>query len=60
MTLVDRNIHIGSETLFIGLSGQVDRYHYLSRASPGFDDRLLAKDLGEMEQYDPKPDSLCV
>ncbi len=54
MTLVDRNIHIGSETLFIGLSSQVDRYHYLLSRSPGFDDRLLAKDLGEMEQYDPK------
>lgn len=54
MTLVDRNIHIGSETLFIGLSSQVDRYHYLLSRSPGFDDRLLAKDPGDPEKYDEK------
>ena len=52
MTLVDRNIHIGSESLFIGLSSQVDRYHYLLSRCPALDDRLLTKNIEDDDQYD--------
>lgn len=52
MTLVDRNIHIGSESLFIGLSSQVDRYHYLLTRCPSSDDRLLAKVSDDEGNYD--------
>lgn len=39
-TLVDRNIHIGSDSLFISLSSRVDRYHYLMTRCPPIDARL--------------------
>jgi hypothetical protein len=40
MTLVEQNIRIGSESLFIGLSSRVDRYHYLLSRCPVLDARL--------------------
>ncbi|MBD3308191.1 DUF4388 domain-containing protein [candidate division KSB3 bacterium] len=52
MTLVDQNIHLGSESLFIGLSSQVDRYHYLLARGPKLDDRLRATPLAADAPYD--------
>lgn len=40
MTLVEQNIHSGAESLFIGLSSKVDRYHYLLSRCPALDARL--------------------
>lgn len=51
MPLVDRNIHIGMESLFIGLSSKVDRYNYLLSRSPKLDDRLSVKTLKDPGQY---------
>jgi hypothetical protein len=50
-TLVDRNIHIGSESLFIGLSSRVDRYHYLLTRCPSLDARLSVETLKNTNQY---------
>ncbi|MCP4401177.1 MAG: DUF4388 domain-containing protein [bacterium] len=52
MPLVDQNIHIGMESLFIGLSSQVDRYNYLLSRGPKLDDRLSTKVLKDPAQYD--------
>ncbi|PIE35047.1 hypothetical protein CSA56_05835 [candidate division KSB3 bacterium] len=52
LTLVDQNIRIGSESLFIGLSSQVDRYKYMLLHSPKLDDRLLANVTAAQAQYD--------
>lgn len=51
MTLVDRNIHIGSESLFIGLSSQVDRYNYLLSRCPALDARLSVEETLDTDQY---------
>ena len=51
MTLVDRNIHIGSESLFIGLSSQVDRYNYLLSRCPALDARLNVEETLDTDQY---------
>lgn len=40
MTLVEQSIRTGSESLFIGLSSRVDRYHYLLSRCPVLDARL--------------------
>ena len=40
MSLVQRNINVGSESLFIGLSSRVDRYHYLLSRCPKLDARV--------------------
>lgn len=52
MPLVDRNVNIGMESLFIGLSSQVDRYNYLLSRGPKLDDRLHTKALKDPSQYD--------
>ncbi len=52
LTLVDQNIRVGSESLFIGLSSQVDRYKYLLLRSPQLNDRLLANVTIDQAQYD--------
>ena len=52
MPLVDQNVHIGMESLFIGLSSQVDRYNYLLSRGPKLDDRLSTKVLKDPSQYD--------
>ncbi len=51
MTLVDRNIHIGSESLFIGLSSQVDRYNYLLSRCPPLDVRLSVEETLDAARY---------
>ncbi len=43
--LVDQNVHIGSESLFIGLSSRVDRYQYLLSRCPDLDSRLSVDSL---------------
>jgi len=51
-TLVDQNIHIGSESLFIGLSSQVDRYNYLLSRCPPLDARLSVEEtFQDADQY---------
>ncbi len=53
MTLVEQNIHSGAESLFIGLSSKVDRYHYLLSRCPALDARLdLAESFESSEQHD--------
>ncbi len=53
MTLVDQTIHVGTESLFIGLSSQVDRYNYLLSRCPKLDDRLIAGAIENLDdQYD--------
>ncbi len=42
-TFADQNIHIGMESLFIGLSSQVDRFKYLLNRGPQLEDRLTFK-----------------
>ena len=54
MTLVEQNIHTGSESLFIGLSSQVDRYQYLLSRCPPFEARLVADEsltIRNIDQY---------
>jgi hypothetical protein len=52
MPLVAQNVHIGMESLFIGLSSQVDRYKYLLSRGPKLNDRLSTKVLKDPSQYD--------
>lgn len=50
-TLVDQNIHLGNESLFIGLSSKVDRYKYLLSRGPQLDDRLTLKGKPDDPQF---------
>ena len=53
MTLVEQNIHSGAESLFIGLSSKVDRYHYLLSRCPSLHSRLgLSESMERPEQQD--------
>lgn len=53
MTLVENNIQSGAESLFIGLSSKVDRYHYLLSRCPALNARLeLSESLERPEQPD--------
>jgi hypothetical protein len=59
MTLVEQNIHVGAESLFIGLSSKVDRYHYLLSRCPALDARLdLSESLEGSEQQDAEQQKL--
>lgn len=54
LTLVEQNIRIGAESLFIGLSSQVDRYNYLLKRCPALDARLGVVEslsIRNMDQY---------
>ncbi|GAK49259.1 hypothetical protein U14_00480 [Candidatus Moduliflexus flocculans] len=50
-TLVDQNIHLGTESLFIGLSSKVDRYKYLLTRGPQLEDRLTFKGKPDDPQF---------
>jgi hypothetical protein len=57
MTLVEQNIRIGSESLFIGLSSRVDRYNYLLSRCPVLDARLGVEEslfIRNSDQYTPE------
>jgi hypothetical protein len=59
MTLVEQNIHAGAESLFIGLSSKVDRYHYLLSRCPALDARLdLSESLEDSEPQDAEQQKL--
>lgn len=59
MTLVEQNIHVGAESLFIGLSSKVDRYHYLLSRCPALDAKLdLAEALESADQSDTEQQRL--
>ena len=42
-TLVDQNIYLGNESVFIGMSSQVDRFKYLLNRGPQLEDRIVLK-----------------
>jgi hypothetical protein len=59
MTLVEQNIHAGTESLFIGLSSKVDRYHYLLSRCPPLNARLeLSETLERSAQQDAETNKL--
>ncbi len=58
-TLVDRNIHLPTDSIFIGLSSKVDRYHYLLSRCPKIDDRLgLVNPDAPKDHYDEEAQAL--
>jgi hypothetical protein len=50
-TFVDPNIHVGSESLFIGLSSRVDRYNYLLSRCPALDAYLTVDSAHDPDHY---------
>ena len=52
LALVDQNIYLPSDSLFISLSSHVDRYHYLLSRGPHLEDRLTFKGAADDPQYD--------
>jgi hypothetical protein len=61
LTLVEQNIRVGSESLFIGLSSRVDRYFYLLKRCPALDARIGTVEsltIRNMDQYTPEQQKL--